>query len=338
MTGCATGQDAVTGTPGGPATSDSRVSGSSRYGGKGSPRAPVFRPMPLEETDVLHHRPTLAVPAAATVSSLTRADMGVAFQPIVDVRDGSVLAHEVLARCSRPGLTSPAVLFERAEDEGACGPLGRLVREVAFAECDDSPLFVNVHPDELTARWLVQPDDPMVLHGHDVYLEITETAAFTHFDLCMSVLLELRRRVDVRLVIDDFGAGHSNLQRVVELEPSVVKLDLTLTRAIDGHRRKQAVVRHVVNLCNELDTRVVAEGVETEAELACVRDLGVHLAQGYFLARPARLPPTPYWPWARRTGHDSAQRRAVRDETPSRSRIKAVEEISALTTRRPGYR
>lgn len=294
--------------------------------------------MSLAEPQHVSARPTIAAPAAPTVATLTRSDVGVAFQPIVHVSDGTVLAHEVLARCTRPGLTSPAVLFEQAEQEGACGPLGRMVRDVAFAECEDAPLFVNVHPDELTARWLVQPDDPMALHGHDVYLEITETAAFTHFELCMSVLEELRRRVDVRLVIDDFGAGHSNLQRVVDLEPSVVKLDLTLTRSIDTHRRKQAVVRHVVNLCNELDTLVVAEGVETEPELACVRDLGVHLAQGYLIARPAPAPPRPWWPWPRRERRDSVERRAVGSDTPSRSRIRAVEEISALTTRRPGHR
>jgi EAL domain-containing protein (putative c-di-GMP-specific phosphodiesterase class I) len=129
-----------------------------------------------------------------------------------------------------------------------------------------------------------------------VYLEITETAAFTHFQLCLDVLKELGRRTGAKLVVDDFGAGHSNLHRVVDLEPAVVKLDLALTRDVQQHKRKQAVVRHMVNLCAELGALVVAEGVETLEELICIRDLGVGYAQGYLLARPAAPAPIAHWP------------------------------------------
>jgi EAL domain-containing protein (putative c-di-GMP-specific phosphodiesterase class I) len=190
------------------------------------------------------------------------------------------------------------VLFQHAVTENACGRLGRLIRDVAFQTCGDVPLFVNLHPEELNSRWLVRPDDPLCFHAAPVYLEITESAAFTHFELCMSVLRELCRRSGALLVVDDFGAGHSNLERVVDLEPSIVKLDLALTRGIDAHKRKQAVVRHVVNLCKELGARVVAEGIETIDELSCVRDLGVDYAQGYLLARPAAPPPKVTWPFA----------------------------------------
>jgi EAL domain-containing protein (putative c-di-GMP-specific phosphodiesterase class I) len=107
----------------------------------------------------------------------------------------------------------------------------------------------------------------------------------------LSVLRELCRRTGALLVVDDFGAGHSNLERVVELEPSIVKLDLALTRGIHAHPRKRAVVRHMVNLCKELGARVVAEGIEAIDELSCVRDLGVDWGQGYLLARPAAPPP-----------------------------------------------
>jgi EAL domain-containing protein (putative c-di-GMP-specific phosphodiesterase class I) len=188
------------------------------------------------------------------------------------------------------------VLFLHAVEQNACGRLGRLIREVAFQTCGDVPLFVNLHPEELNSRWLVRPDDPLCFHAAPVYLEITESAAFTHFDLCLSVLRELCRRTGALLVVDDFGAGHSNLERVVNLEPSIVKLDLALTRGIHALPRKRAVVRHVVNLCNELGAKVVAEGIETLDELSCVRDLGVDYAQGYLLARPAAPPPKVAWP------------------------------------------
>jgi EAL domain-containing protein (putative c-di-GMP-specific phosphodiesterase class I) len=231
------------------------------------------------------------------VRALTVSDIGVVFQPIVDMKTGATFAHEALVRCRRPEYMAPPVLFEHAVKENACGRLGRLIREVAFQTSGDVPLFVNLHPDELSSRWLVRPDDPLCFHAAPVFLEITESAAFTHFQLCLSVLRELCRRTGALLVVDDFGAGHSNLERVVDLEPSIVKLDLALTRGIDAHPRRRAVVRHVVNLCNELGARVVAEGIETVDELSCVRDLGVDYAQGYLLARPAAPPPKVAWPF-----------------------------------------
>lgn len=231
------------------------------------------------------------------VRALTVSDLGVAFQPIVELSTGQVFAHEALVRCRRPEYQSPPVLFDCAVAENACGRLGRLIREVAFGTCGEVALFVNLHPDELSSRWLVRPDDPLCFHARPIFLEITESAAFTHFDLCKSVLNELCRRTGALLVVDDFGAGHSNLQRVVDLLPAIVKLDLALTREIHRRPRSRAVVRHMVNLCGELGARVVAEGIELVEELACVRDLGVHYAQGYLLAHPATPPPTISWPF-----------------------------------------
>jgi EAL domain-containing protein (putative c-di-GMP-specific phosphodiesterase class I) len=231
------------------------------------------------------------------VRTLTVSDLGVVFQPIVELSTGQVFAHEALVRCRRPEYPSPPVLFECAVAESACGRLGRLIREVAFGTSGEIPLFVNLHPDELSSRWLVRPDDPLCFHSRPVFLEITESAAFTHFDLCKDVLNELCRRTGALLVVDDFGAGHSNLQRVVDLLPAIVKLDLALTRDIHKRPRSRAVVRHMVNLCTELGARVVAEGIEVVDELACVRDLGVHYAQGYLLARPAAPPPRIDWPF-----------------------------------------
>jgi EAL domain-containing protein (putative c-di-GMP-specific phosphodiesterase class I) len=230
------------------------------------------------------------------VRRITVGDLGVVFQPIVEMATGKTFAHEALVRCKRPEYAAPPVLFERAVEENACGRLGRLIREVAFSTSGDVALFVNLHPEELSSRWLVRPDDPLGFHTRPVFLEITETAAFTHFELCQGVLKELCRRTGAQLVVDDFGAGYSNLERVVDLEPAIVKLDLALTRDVHRHPRRQAVVRHVVNLCRELGASVVAEGVEVLDELKCVRDLGVTYAQGYLLARPAAPPPPVVWP------------------------------------------
>jgi EAL domain-containing protein (putative c-di-GMP-specific phosphodiesterase class I) len=230
------------------------------------------------------------------IRDLTPEQIGVVYQPIVEAQSGSLFAHEVLVRCKVPELAAPPVLFQRAVEERACGTLGRLIREQATASDLGVPLFLNIHPDELVERWLVRPDDPIGFYPHQVFLEITETAAFLHHDLCDSVLREVCARTGAQLAIDDFGAGHSNLTRLLELGPAMVKFDLALIRNVDSSPKKRAVIRYMTGLCHELMARVVAEGIESEQELACLRDLGVDYVQGYLLARPANPAPAVHWP------------------------------------------
>lgn len=233
---------------------------------------------------------------ARSVTQLTSADINVVFQPIVSVESGKTFALEALCRCKWPELANPQLLFELAETEKCCGQLGRAVRDVVFERVQDTPLFVNLHPHELSQHWLVRPDDPLCFHATDVYLEITESAAFSYYDLCVNVLKEVCSRTGAHLVIDDFGAGYSNLKRIIDLEPSIVKLDLALVRGIDSSRRQQVLVKHVVRLCEELGSRVVAEGIETVDELHAVVDCGVHYGQGYLIAKPAYPAVEPAWP------------------------------------------
>jgi EAL domain-containing protein (putative c-di-GMP-specific phosphodiesterase class I) len=233
------------------------------------------------------------------VSTLVVSELDVVFQPIVDLGSGWPMAFEALTRCRRPSFKDPVVLFEQAQREGAVGKLGRLVRQVAFERCDDAPLFINIHPHELDEGWLVRPDDPIFFHDRPVYLEITESAAFNYFELCLSVLREIGARGGGYLVVDDLGAGYSNLKRVVDLEPKVVKLDIALVRGIEKNRRQQILVRQVVNLCQELGAEVVAEGIETQEELKAVCDTGAHYGQGYLFARPGYPLPRPFWPFDR---------------------------------------
>jgi EAL domain-containing protein (putative c-di-GMP-specific phosphodiesterase class I) len=235
-------------------------------------------------------------PDESSPRSISTDDLRVVFQPIVALDAGALFASEALVRCRLPAFDRPERLFEAAEVEHSCGRLGRVIRELAFAQAPDVPLFVNLHPQELSSRWLVRPDDPMNFHPHPVYLEITESAAFDHFDLVMSTLKEVCSRNDARLVVDDFGAGYSNLKRVAELEPAVVKLDRELVRGLHQSQRQQALVAYVVRLCNALGARVVAEGIETPGELRAARDCGVDYGQGYLLARPGNPMPVPSFP------------------------------------------
>jgi EAL domain-containing protein (putative c-di-GMP-specific phosphodiesterase class I) len=232
----------------------------------------------------------------ATTRTLERSDFDVVFQPIVDLRTRRTFAQEALVRCKVPAFKNPVTLFEAAVQERTCGRVGRLIREVAFERGAGLRLFVNIHPEELASRWLVRPDDPLNFHDYPVFLEITESTAFEYFELCRSVLKEVCARSAAHLVVDDLGAGHSNLKRVLDLEPAVIKLDRELVRGIEHNRRQQLLVRSVIALCHDLGALVVAEGIETAVELSAVIDAGADYGQGYLLARPGYPAPRVEWP------------------------------------------
>jgi EAL domain-containing protein (putative c-di-GMP-specific phosphodiesterase class I) len=243
---------------------------------------------------------------APSIRDLSRDDIDVVFQPILELATHSIFAYEALVRCKWPEYANPTVLFELASAEGACGRLGRLIREVTFERGAGYPLFVNVHPDELSARWLVRPDDPIYMHDHNVFVEVTESAAFTHYEVCRGTLGEMTARGGVFLAVDDLGAGHSNLKRVLELEPHVVKLDRALITDLDSSRRQQIMVRHMVQMFGELGATVVAEGVETIDEFKAIVDVGVQYGQGYLFAKPMYPLPKAQWPGARSVPPETA--------------------------------
>lgn len=228
--------------------------------------------------------------------AVTSDDLNVVFQPIVDLSTRTTFAVEALIRCKAPGLEAPPALFEHAVTNGYVGRLGGMIREQAVERGAGLRLFLNIHPAELVERWVVRPDDPIFTHNHEVYLEITESVAFSHYETCISVIDELRSRGNVKLVIDDLGAGFSNLKRIVDLRPAIVKLDMALITGIDKNPRQWTLVKSLVDLCREQDAAVVAEGIETTSELKAVIDCGVQFGQGYLLARPAYPIPDSVWP------------------------------------------
>ena len=237
--------------------------------------------------------------AQEAVSAIRRViasrEVHVVFQPVVDLRTRKVFAYEALARTKAPEFDGPMALFAAAVAESCTGELGRLLRGMSLEGCATHPLFLNIHPAELNERFLVQPDDPIFQHGPDVYLEITEAVPLSHFRLCLNMLEEVRGR-GVHLVVDDLGAGYSNLKYIADLRPRIVKLDRGLIAGLTQTSRLFKLVSAIVRLCGELDSKVVAEGIETPDELAAVIAAGAHYGQGYLLARPAFPPPAVHWP------------------------------------------
>ncbi len=218
-------------------------------------------------------------------------DVRVVYQPVVDLKTGEIFAYEALVRSKSPDFKSPPELFNAAVEHAVTGELGRMIREMSVEHATEHPLFLNIHPAELNEGFLVQPNDPIFHHSNEVYLEITEGVPLSHFTLCQSILSEVRGR-GVYLVVDDLGAGYSNLKYIADLHPRVVKLDRDLIAGLVKDSRLYKLVCGIVVLCRELGAMVVAEGIETPQELAAVMAAGAHFGQGYLLARPSFPPPT----------------------------------------------
>ncbi|HYU15558.1 MAG TPA: EAL domain-containing protein [Candidatus Acidoferrum sp.] len=217
-----------------------------------------------------------------------------AFQPLVDLQRRTTFGFEALVRSESPDFPNAMSIIEQAVEHCFMGRLGRALRHMAVTHCSHHPLFLNLHPAEFDEGWLVRPDDAIASHDHDIYLEITESVPLTHFRYCHSVLREIRSK-GIKVAVDDLGAGHSNLKYIADLAPEVVKLDRNLIAQLRHESRLQTLVTSIVELCNRLGARTVAEGIETREEMLAVLETGCHFGQGFFLGRPARDPVPVVW-------------------------------------------
>jgi EAL domain-containing protein (putative c-di-GMP-specific phosphodiesterase class I) len=252
--------------------------------------------------------PPIAAAAAAIRRVVEERDVRVVYQPVVDLTTKKVYAYEALVRSKDPMFESPPALFAAAVAHSCTGELGRMIRELSVESCPEHPLFLNIHPAELNEKYLVQPTDPIFQHDRDVFIEITEGVPLSHFHLCQQILREVRGR-GIYLVVDDLGAGYSNLKYIADLNPRVVKLDRELIAGLRVGTRLFKLVSAIVVMCKELDAMVVAEGIETEPELEAVIASGARFGQGYLLARPAFPPPEVNWPETAKPRTRTAQRR-----------------------------
>ena len=116
----------------------------------------------------------------------------------------------------------------------------------------------------------------------------TENAHVKDYEGLMAVIEPLRRR-GMRLAVDDAGSGYSGLQHILQLRPDIIKLDISLTRNIDSDLSRRALASARIGFAAATSSKIVAEGVETAGELATLKALGVHMAQGYFLNKPMPL-------------------------------------------------
>jgi len=219
-----------------------------------------------------------------------------AYQPIVSWSARSVFAHEALVRNEEATMRHPDHLLEAAERLGRLHDLGRAIRaNVAGMMRESRPdglIFVNLHTEDLTDPELFSPRAPLSAFASRVVLEITERAAMDRIEDPMACMRRLRE-MGYRIAVDDLGAGYAGLSSFAQIEPEIVKVDMSLVRDLDQSQTKQKLLRSIVELCRDLKIQIIAEGIETVAERNALICLGGDLCQGYLFARPERPFPSP---------------------------------------------
>lgn len=227
-------------------------------------------------------------------------DFSMAFQPIVDLRTREVFAYEALVRGAR---NEPASEVFAHVNEGNRYRFDQSCRVKAVKLAAElgmrAMLSINFMPNavyrpELCIRTTLDAAETYGFPIEQIMFEITEGERVDDLAHLRGIVEHYRQR-GFKTAIDDFGAGYAGLNLLAEIRTDLLKLDMALIRDIDRDPVRQAIIRGILQVCTELSTRVIAEGIETRAELEVLRRFGIELFQGYLFAKPAfeALPEVP---------------------------------------------
>lgn len=219
------------------------------------------------------------------------------FQPIISMKTGEILGYETLSRGPEGSpLESPLALFAAAKKHKLLFPLEKVCREKALnkaRELDNGyKIFINVDPhviyDEnfrggMTKDFL----KALSLSHKNIVIELTERSSYGCYNGFKKALTHYKDQ-GFKIAIDDTGAGYSGLLSIVSITYNYIKIDRSLIKDIDRDLVKQALLEAFVRFAKKIDSRVIAEGIETMDELDVLIDLGVDYAQGYLIARPEK--------------------------------------------------
>jgi len=232
--------------------------------------------------------------------AITRGTPTVAYQPIVNLDDGALIAAEALIRWQHPhkGLLLPDAFIPLAEETGLIRAVDELVLHRA---CVQAAAWFNRFGDlaptvrvNLSARDLTVPDlaervvellDFAGLPAERLCFEITETTLVADLGSAATALTRLHDR-GVKVAIDDFGTRYASLSYITQLPIDMIKIDREFVREVDTNRQSDAVVGAITSLARTLNLRVTAEGVETQSQCDTLRRLGCDHGQGYLWGRP----------------------------------------------------
>ena len=218
------------------------------------------------------------------------------FQPVVDLRNRSLLGLEALSRGPEGTFFhAPLRLFELATESDLAFELDRKCRRRALHSARALPaglkLFINVLPSalydpEFQGESLIAQLQPLGLSPERIVLEITEKYAIENYDVFAESLAEFTR-LGFKIAVDDVGAGYSGLEKIAHLNPNYLKLDRELIKDIDSSYIRREMSRALKNFADKIGSTIIAEGIEREGELRALVDLGIQYGQGFLLARPA---------------------------------------------------
>lgn len=228
---------------------------------------------------------------------LARRRLRPAFQPIYALADGRLLAMEAVTRFDLLPDRSPDRWFAAAHAAGLGVDLELAAIEAALDGARGLPgdvrLSVNASPATVADQRLVE-----LLRAHadrPLTVEITEHAVIEDYPLLREALAALVC-LGVELAVDDAGAGFASLQHIVQLEPDVIKLDMSLTQDVASSALRRALAASIVDFTERSGARLVVEGVETMEDLAAWAALGAQAVQGFAVGRPGLLPAAPRSP------------------------------------------
>jgi diguanylate cyclase (GGDEF)-like protein/PAS domain S-box-containing protein len=221
------------------------------------------------------------------------------YQPQINLETGSIAGAEALLRWNRPefGLTAPNAFIDIAEETGLINEIGAWVlkkacaQAVAWQRLGHGPIgiSVNLSPVQFLRQDIVQlVDDALRVTGLNpefLELELTEGSLLKDVERTKEVLQRLKK-IGVRIAIDDFGVGFSSLSYLKNFDIDTLKIDRSFISSLLAGSRDEAIVRAIISLAQSLELKVVAEGVETNPQLACLLNYDCDEAQGYLFSRP----------------------------------------------------
>ena len=217
------------------------------------------------------------------------------YQPIISINSAAVLGWEALIRGPENSyFRYPENIFSFAEAEGLLFPLEKICRESAFNNLGGiglgQKIFVNVHPNTINDPTFTEGETMRIIQNlhiqpENVVFEITERHHIKDF-MSLNRTLTHYRDQGFLVAVDDVGCGFSNLQSIAEIRPDYIKIDMSLVRGIHKDGVKTALMETFVTFAAKIGCEIIAEGIEEEAELALLADIGVHYGQGYFFGRP----------------------------------------------------
>lgn len=216
------------------------------------------------------------------------------YQPLIDLQSGRITGFEALVRWphAERGMVSPAEFIPVAEETGLINPLGGLMLRRACLDAatwpDDVRVAVNLSPLQFRSGNLLSIVTDALKHSglppRRLELEITETLLLEKSAQVLATLHALRA-LGVRISMDDFGTGYSSLSYLRSFPFDKIKIDQSFVRDLGANREAKAIIRSIVSLGKGLGVTITAEGVETEAELSCLRAEGCDEGQGFLFSK-----------------------------------------------------